>query len=398
MNALSGGSTKRSTSTCAVVSSANTSGDSSSHRSHRRRGRACVRRRPAPSVLVPETTSFPRRPRGAHYRRSRTSRWRDILPMKISDQMPDAPAPHEASGNDDRLTRFLLPEAGVRGVRVHLDATWRQIRDRVATSEQGPYPASIARLLGEATAAAALFTGHAKVDGRLSVQLRGHGALRTLFAECTAAGTLRGIAQFDDEQPAPAGPGRPRARSDPGDHHREPDPARPRPPALPGPGAAGRRHDADGVRGLLPPVRAVAHAAAARRRRHQRRGPDAAEAARRLGRRRRLDAGLRPVRHPHGRRNCSNSRRPPCSTACSTRRPRSCWPTSPCASPVPARASGWRRCCSPWAGRRPGGRGRRDRAGALRVLWAGLSPSRRPRSRGCSPCGSAPMPAPERMQ
>ena len=93
----------------------------------------------------------------------------------------------------------------MRGVRVHLDATWRQIRDRVATSEQGPYPASIARLLGEATAAAALFTGHAKVDGRLSVQLRGHGALRTLFAECTAAGTLRGIAQFDDEQPAPQG-------------------------------------------------------------------------------------------------------------------------------------------------------------------------------------------------
>ncbi|WP_231734307.1 Hsp33 family molecular chaperone HslO [Noviluteimonas gilva] len=125
--------------------------------------------------------------------------------MKISDQMPDAPAPHDAAGNDDRLTRFLLPEAGVRGVRVHLDATWRQIRDRVATSEQGPYPASIARLLGEATAAAALFTGHAKVDGRLSVQLRGNGALRTLFAECTAAGTLRGIAQFDDEQPAPQG-------------------------------------------------------------------------------------------------------------------------------------------------------------------------------------------------
>ncbi|MGO4612419.1 Hsp33 family molecular chaperone HslO, partial [Variovorax sp. 2RAF20] len=42
------------------------------------------------------------------------------------------------------------------------------------------------------------FTGHAKVDGRLSVQLRGDGALRTLFAECTAAGTLRGIAQLAD--------------------------------------------------------------------------------------------------------------------------------------------------------------------------------------------------------
>jgi len=85
----------------------------------------------------------------------------------------------------DALTRFLLQEAGVRGVRVHLEETWRQIRARAE------YPAAIEEMLGEACAAAALFTGHAKVDGRLSVQLRGDGPLRTLFAECTAAGTLR---------------------------------------------------------------------------------------------------------------------------------------------------------------------------------------------------------------
>lgn len=93
----------------------------------------------------------------------------------------------------DQLTRFLIETAGVRGVRVHLQDTWHQIRDRAE------YPQAAAELLGEATAAAALFTGHAKVDGRLSVQLRGKGALRTLFAECTAAGTLRGIAQLAEE-------------------------------------------------------------------------------------------------------------------------------------------------------------------------------------------------------
>src|SRR4029453_2001067 len=113
-------------------------------------------------------------------------------PMMIA--MPDAASPHDAPArHEDRLTRFLLPEAGLRGVRVHLDDTWRQIRTRA------DYPDGIARLLGEAAAAAALFTGHAKVDGRLSVQLRGHGALRTLFAQCTAAGTVRGIAQVDEE-------------------------------------------------------------------------------------------------------------------------------------------------------------------------------------------------------
>jgi molecular chaperone Hsp33 len=103
--------------------------------------------------------------------------------------MTNAPTPTAP----DRLTRFLIEGAGVRGVHVQLDDTWRQIRSRV------DYPQVAAELLGQAAAASALFTGHAKVDGRLSVQLRGEGALRTLFAECTAAGTLRGIAQLADE-------------------------------------------------------------------------------------------------------------------------------------------------------------------------------------------------------
>ena len=93
----------------------------------------------------------------------------------------------------DRLTRFLLPRAGVRGVRVCLHEAWQQVHSH------GDYPASVEEMLGEATAAAALFTGHAKVEGRLSVQLRGHGALRTLFAECTAAGTVRGIARLAED-------------------------------------------------------------------------------------------------------------------------------------------------------------------------------------------------------
>lgn len=100
--------------------------------------------------------------------------------------------------DSDRLSLFLLEGAGVRGVRVHLGEAWRQVRERDA------YPTAVAGLLGEALAASALFTGHAKVDGRLSVQLRGAGALRTLFAECTAAGTLRGIARLaEDAGPVP---------------------------------------------------------------------------------------------------------------------------------------------------------------------------------------------------
>ena len=112
--------------------------------------------------------------------------------------MTDAtPAPHP--DDRDQLTRFLIDGAGVRGVRVHLDDTWRHIRDRAESFTGEQASAAAMELLGEAAAAAALFTGHAKIDGRLSVQLRGDGALRTLFAECTAAGTLRGIAQLAEE-------------------------------------------------------------------------------------------------------------------------------------------------------------------------------------------------------
>ena len=99
----------------------------------------------------------------------------------------------QAPSDSDRLDRFLLPHAGVRGVRVHLRDTWAQIRARV-----DELPIEAATLLGEAAAASALFTAHIKVDGRLSVHLRGDGALRTLFAECTADGTLRGIVRLAD--------------------------------------------------------------------------------------------------------------------------------------------------------------------------------------------------------
>ena len=100
----------------------------------------------------------------------------------------------------DILSLFMLEPSGVRGVLVHLDEAWQTIQARAS------YPEQVAERLGETCAAAALFTGHAKLDGRLSVQLRGTGALRTLFAECTASGTLRGIAHFSEPLPTPLTP------------------------------------------------------------------------------------------------------------------------------------------------------------------------------------------------
>ena len=112
------------------------------------------------------------------------------------------PATHDPAPDLDRdkLTRFLLDRSGVRGVLVHLDEAWQAVASRVS------YPPAVAERLGETCAAAALLTGHAKVDGRLSVQLRGTGALCTLFAECTAEGTVRGLAHFEEPLPAPLTP------------------------------------------------------------------------------------------------------------------------------------------------------------------------------------------------
>lgn len=98
--------------------------------------------------------------------------------------------------SNDILLRFLLPGAGVRGAIVRLGPSWRELAGHGA-----PDPTS-ARLLGEACAATALLSGHVKVEGRLSIQLRG-GPIATLFAEATAAGTLRGIVRLRDGATAP---------------------------------------------------------------------------------------------------------------------------------------------------------------------------------------------------
>ncbi|MGM3214185.1 Hsp33 family molecular chaperone HslO, partial [Klebsiella pneumoniae] len=52
------------------------------------------------------------------------------------------------TANSDSLIRFLLPDAGVRGVHVRLQATWQEILSHAQ------YPDAAAELLGEACVAA----------------------------------------------------------------------------------------------------------------------------------------------------------------------------------------------------------------------------------------------------
>lgn len=99
-----------------------------------------------------------------------------------------------------QLGVFLLPDAGVRGAHARLDGAWREIVGKTEIK------ADVRDLLGQAVAASALLTAHIKVDGRLSLQLRApDSALRSLFAECTAAGTVRGLVRLDDNANSEAG-------------------------------------------------------------------------------------------------------------------------------------------------------------------------------------------------
>ncbi|WP_049621913.1 Hsp33 family molecular chaperone HslO [Frateuria defendens] len=92
---------------------------------------------------------------------------------------------------NDVLHRFLLERAGVRGVLVRLGPAWREVAGRA------DYPAPLRALLGQSLAASALLTGHIKLEGALSIELKSAGALRLLFAECTDQGRLRGLARWE---------------------------------------------------------------------------------------------------------------------------------------------------------------------------------------------------------
>ncbi len=101
----------------------------------------------------------------------------------------------QSLNSDDCLNRFLLRGGLVRGAWVDLSAIWTKIQ------ESGDYPANVQQILGKTCASAGLFTANTKLDGRLSVQLKGTAAIKRVFAECSANGSVRAIAKHEGSVP-----------------------------------------------------------------------------------------------------------------------------------------------------------------------------------------------------
>lgn len=87
----------------------------------------------------------------------------------------------------DLVYRFMFEEEAIRGQHISLDNSWQQI---VEQSDADPEALT---LLGQALVAAALLVETLKIEGSVSLQIRGDGPVHLLMAEATSRHTIRGI-------------------------------------------------------------------------------------------------------------------------------------------------------------------------------------------------------------
>lgn len=93
--------------------------------------------------------------------------------------------------DNDYLYRFVFEGFGVRGEFVRLAASWQAVR------KKHDYPALVAQSLGSALAAVSLLSATIKFRGSLVMQIQGEGLVRSLVAQATDQGTVRGMASFE---------------------------------------------------------------------------------------------------------------------------------------------------------------------------------------------------------
>ena len=111
--------------------------------------------------------------------------------MKGGDR-PAAPAEGDiAPAGDDMVLPFLLEVPSLRGRLLRLGPVVDIILTRHA------YPDPVARLLAEMLTLTGLLSSVLKFDGVFSLQTKGDGPIPFMVSDVTAAGVVRGYAEFD---------------------------------------------------------------------------------------------------------------------------------------------------------------------------------------------------------
>lgn len=100
--------------------------------------------------------------------------------------------------NHDQIQRFLIQNTAIRGQLISLDATFKEIIKRVKVEGR------TASILGESIAAIGLLASTIKIDGKITMQVRGDGDLHMLVAQATSERTVRGLVrghiEVDDDR------------------------------------------------------------------------------------------------------------------------------------------------------------------------------------------------------
>jgi molecular chaperone Hsp33 len=97
-------------------------------------------------------------------------------------------------GRDDLVLPFAVTPLDVRGRVVRLGPSIDHILNKHR------YPEPVARLVGEATALAALLGSSLKLEGRFQLQTRSDGIVDMLVVDFDAPDRLRAFARFDSER------------------------------------------------------------------------------------------------------------------------------------------------------------------------------------------------------
>jgi molecular chaperone Hsp33 len=91
--------------------------------------------------------------------------------------------------NSDQSQRFLFEDHPIRGQHVTLEQSWKEI------AQQGELEGRGLSLLGEALVVVALLVDTLKIDGSITLQIRGTGPLELLVVEANSKHEIRGTAR-----------------------------------------------------------------------------------------------------------------------------------------------------------------------------------------------------------